>query len=125
MMLILKWVKRILRNSRHGCLVAERLRGEDLRGKFVNRVVRSMKEYPDEWEVKDWIATHVSGVVVDARGYANLHGDPGRMCTDKLFASVTVPTLTILSKEESEILGDAFDYLTKLKVLEMLRMDGE
>jgi hypothetical protein len=82
-----------------------------------------MKEYQDEWVVNDWVATHVSGVVVDARGYANLFGDSGRMCDDKLFASITVPTFTLLSKEESETLGDAFDYLTKLKILEMLKMD--
>jgi len=105
-------------------LVAERLRGEDFRKAFVNRVVRSMKENSDEWQVRDWVATHRSGVVVDARGYANTYGDAARLA-DRLFASITQPTFTILSQEEAEILGDAFDYLTKLRILESLGMDTE
>ena len=105
-------------------LVAERLRGEDFRKAFVNRVVRSMKENSDEWLVGEWTATHRSGVVVDARGYANRNGHTG-MLEGTLFASITKPTFTILSQEEGEILGDAFDYLTKLRILESLGMDTE
>lgn len=122
MKFILRWFSGLFGNRYLARVVAERLRGEDLRKSFINRVVRSMKEHPYEWRLDEWQATHKSGVLVDARGYANKYGDPSNVPL-RLHASITRPSFTLLTEEESETLGDAFDYLVKAKILESLGMD--
>jgi len=81
-----------------------------------------MKEYPEEWKVEKWTAIHKSGVVIDCTDHTTRMTDPG-VLPEKIYGGIIKPTQVILSQEESEKLGDAFDYLAKLRLLEMVRMD--
>ena len=118
------WLSRLFRNHHFDRLVAERLRGKDIREQFVDRIVRSMKEHPEEWTVKEWTAKHRSGVLIDCKDIRTLGTDPNCIA-DKIYGSIRQPTQVLLSKEECEKLGDAFDYLAKLRLLEMVHMDKE
>lgn len=116
---LFKWFRS---SNRLSLLVAEKLMGVDVRDQFTNRVARSMKEHPDEWEVSKLKATHKSGVVVDANDYNKNFGEVGQI-PDQIRAWITEPTYLLCTNEEVEVLGDAFDYLAKVKILEKLNMD--
>jgi hypothetical protein len=110
----------LFRNQNIDRLVAERLRGEDFRKEFVTNVIASMKEHPEEWEVEGATAKHLRGVEVDCRN-PEVHN---RVTTsEQLQGFVTKPAHVCLSDAEMSALGDAFDYLAKLKILRTLRMD--
>lgn len=110
------------RNHHFDRLVVERLRGKDLRDDFIERVIRSMKERPDEWEVFDWKAKHKSGVVIDCKDSSRIYNGEGSFI-EEFYGYIVGPTYLLIEKVEAKSLGDAFDYLAKLKVLEALRMD--
>lgn len=115
-------LNRLFKRNLFGRLVAERLRGEDVREHFINRVCLSMKMNPEEWEVEDDKAEHRSHVVVQAQSDTRYAGTIDSR--KDMIAIIIHPTMIVPPEEDRKKLFDAFDYLAKNKILESLSMNS-